>query len=85
MSEKIKSWPGTPIGEKEIKEKRILVTEWQPNLKYAWDTGAGYGRYFAELKKGKIVGTRCNQCRRFSCLPACSVSGVSELPMSGCI
>jgi len=64
MSEKVRVWPGTPLGEKDIKEKRILVTEWQPNLKYAWDTGIGYGKYFAELKKGRIMGTRCAKCRR---------------------
>ncbi len=64
MSEKIKVWPGTPLTDEDFAEKRILYTVWEPNLKYAWDTGIGYGRYFAELKKGKIIGTRCNKCRR---------------------
>jgi len=64
MSEKVKEWPGTALKEDDITEKRVLSTEWHPNLKYAWDTGIGYGRYFAELKKGRIIGTRCNKCRR---------------------
>ena len=64
MSERIKEWPGTALSDADIKEKKVLFTEWQPNLKYAWDTGIGYGRYLAELKKGRIVGTRCNKCHR---------------------
>lgn len=64
MTERIKEWPGTALSDADIKGKKVLFTEWQPNLKYAWDTGIGYGRYFAELKKGRIVGTRCNKCRR---------------------
>ena len=64
MSERTKVWPGTPLSDKDLAANKVLVTEWQPNLKYAWDAGIGYGRYFAELKNGKIVGTRCHKCRR---------------------
>jgi len=64
MSERIKSWPGTPLTDKDLAANKVLLTEWQPNLKYAWDAGIGYGRYFAELRKGRIVGTRCHKCRR---------------------
>jgi len=64
MSEKIKEWPGVALKDADIKEKKVLFTEWRPNLKYAWDTGIGYGKYFEELKNGRIVGTRCNKCRR---------------------
>ena len=64
MSEKIKELPGTPLSEKDIIEKKVLFTEWHPEFMWAWDTGIGYGRYFAELKKGRIIGTRCNKCRR---------------------
>ncbi len=64
MNEKVKVWPGTPLSEKDIIEKRVLFTEWEPNLKYAWDAGVGYGGYFAGLKEGRIVGTECAKCRR---------------------
>ena len=64
MSEKIKVWPGTSLKDQDVAEKKVFSTTWEPNLKYAWDTGIGYARYFAELKKGRIVGTRCNKCRR---------------------
>lgn len=64
MSEKIKVWPGTALSDADLAAKKVLLTEWQPNLKYAWDTGIGYGRYFAELKRGRIIGTKCHKCRR---------------------
>lgn len=64
MSEKIKTWPGTPLSDKDLAAKKVLLTEWRPNLKYAWDTGIGYARYFSELKQGRIVGTKCHRCRR---------------------
>ncbi|HEX78514.1 MAG TPA: Zn-ribbon domain-containing OB-fold protein [Dehalococcoidia bacterium] len=64
MREKIEEWPGTALKEADIAEKRVLLTEWHPNLKYAWDAGIGYGRYFAELKRGRIMGTKCHKCRR---------------------
>jgi len=64
MSKEIKEFPGIALSEKDIAEKRVLFTEWHPNLRWAWDTGVGYGRYFAELKEGRIIGTRCHKCRR---------------------
>ncbi len=69
MAENIKHWPGTPLRDADIREKKVLLTEWHPNLEYAWDSGIGYGRYFAELKQGRIIGTKCNKCHRIL-LPA---------------
>ena len=64
MNKEIKEFPGTILKAKDIKENRVFTTEWDPKLKWAWDTGVGYGRYFAELKKGSIIGTKCKKCRR---------------------
>ena len=64
MSQESKEFPGTPLSRKDIAEKKVLLTEWDPKLKWAWDAGIGYGRYLAEFKKGRIIGTRCNKCRR---------------------
>lgn len=64
MTEKISSLPGTPLEDEDIRGKKVFLTTWEPNLKYAWDAGIGYGKYFAELKKGRLVGSRCSQCRR---------------------
>jgi uncharacterized OB-fold protein len=64
MNKKDKIWPGTAIHEEDLKTNKVLFTEWKPNLKYAWDAGIGYGKYFSALKEGKIIGTKCNKCRR---------------------
>lgn len=69
MSELIKQWPGVVLREADIRERKVLWTEWHPKFEYAYDCGIGYGRYFAELKKGRIVGTKCKRCGRIL-LPA---------------
>jgi len=69
VSELIKQWPGVVLHETDIREKKVLSTEWHPKFEYAYDCGIGYGRYFAELKKGRIVGTKCKRCSRIL-LPA---------------
>jgi uncharacterized OB-fold protein len=69
MSKEIKELPGTALTDKDIAQNKVLITEWDPKLKWAWDIGAGYGRYFDELKQGRIVGTKCDKCRR-TLLPA---------------
>ncbi len=69
VSELIKKWPGVVLREADIRERKVLWTEWHPKFEYAYDCGIGYGRYFAELKKGRIVGTKCKRCGRIL-LPA---------------
>ncbi|MFQ5925216.1 MAG: Zn-ribbon domain-containing OB-fold protein [Dehalococcoidia bacterium] len=64
MTEKIKEYPGTSLRDADIREGRVLTTEWHPNLKYAWDAGVAVGRFLAELKEGRIIGTRCEKCHR---------------------
>jgi len=64
MSVNIKKFPGTPLKEADFKEKKILYNHWTPKLEYAWDAGVAIGRYLAELKKGRIIGIRCPECRR---------------------
>jgi uncharacterized OB-fold protein len=64
MTAKIKEFPGVYLRESDFREKKILFTEWDPNAQYAWDAGVAIGRYLAELKAGRLMGVRCNQCRR---------------------
>lgn len=64
MSGQMKGFGGTPLSEKDIAENRVLITEWHAQMIWAWDSGRGYGRYFAELKQGKIIGTKCKKCQR---------------------
>ncbi|MBM4444128.1 MAG: Zn-ribbon domain-containing OB-fold protein [Chloroflexi bacterium] len=64
MRNEVGELPGVPLTEKDVLHKKVLSTEWDPKLKWAWDTGIGYGRYLNELKKGRIVGSKCNKCKR---------------------
>jgi uncharacterized OB-fold protein len=64
MTEKIKKFPGVYLRESDFQEKRVIFNEWNPNAQYAWDEGVAIGRYLAELKEGRLIGVRCNKCRR---------------------
>jgi hypothetical protein len=64
MSAKIKEFLGTALSEKDFKERRILYIHSHPDIRYAWDAGVAIGRYLAELKEGRIIGTKCRKCRR---------------------
>ena len=64
MTERIKEFPGTGLRESDFREGRVVFNEWVPNCQYAWDAGVAIGRYLAELKEGRLVGVRCNRCRR---------------------
>jgi uncharacterized OB-fold protein len=42
----------------------VLTERWEPNARYAWDAGVAIGRYLEELKAGRLIGRRCDNCRR---------------------
>lgn len=54
----------TKVKLDDIKSGKVLSVHDKPNLKYAWDNGVALGRYLAELKSGRIIGKRCNSCKR---------------------
>jgi uncharacterized OB-fold protein len=54
----------TKIRLADIEKGKVLSVHDKPNLKYAWDNGIAIGRYLVELKNGKIIGKRCNSCKR---------------------
>lgn len=64
MTVNIREFPGVSLSSADFEERRVLYTEWDPRARYAWDAGVAIGRYLAELKAGRIVGTRCRHCRR---------------------
>jgi uncharacterized OB-fold protein len=64
MTVKIKEFPGIYLRESDFRENKVLYTEWNPNARYAWDTGVAIGRYLAELKEGRLISVRCNKCQR---------------------
>lgn len=64
MSANIESFPGTPLSQADFDEGKILTTHWRPKLDYGWDAGVAISRYLAELKNGRLVGIKCQGCRR---------------------
>jgi len=64
MTVNIKEFPGTPLSSADFKEGRVLTVPWTPRAEYAWDAGVAIGRYLAELKNGRLIGTRCDACGR---------------------
>jgi uncharacterized OB-fold protein len=56
--------PGTPLSDEAIAQGKVLTIEQPSGLRYAWDVGVGVGRFLEGLKEGRIIGRRCNRCRR---------------------
>lgn len=64
MSVKISRYPGKEISAKEIESGRIFAVPFRTEFRYAWATGAAMSRFLQELKNGKIIARKCNNCRR---------------------
>src|SRR3972149_4276174 len=54
----------TGLEAEDFKSKRICYVDYIPRLEYAWDSGIAIGRYLQFLKKGKLIGTYCQKCKR---------------------
>jgi uncharacterized OB-fold protein len=57
-------YPSVYLRQKDIDSGRVLTERWDPNARYAWDAGVAIGRYLEELKAGRLIGRRCDKCRR---------------------
>ena len=55
---------GTPVRSADLKKGRVFTTTYVPRIQYAWDTGQAIGRYLEELKNGRLIARRCNNCQR---------------------
>jgi uncharacterized OB-fold protein len=64
MSDKISSYPGTSLSEKDIRDGKVLSIHDQMPAEFSWDTGVAIGRYLAGLKDGVLLGSFCAHCRR---------------------
>jgi uncharacterized OB-fold protein len=64
MTANIKEFPGTPLGEKDFAEGKILFNYDELRGDFAWDTGVAIGSYLAALEEGVILGARCTTCRK---------------------
>ena len=56
--------PGTHVSTKDIVEKKITYSWWEPEVQYCWSVGPAMSRFLQELKEGKLVGRKCRKCRR---------------------
>jgi uncharacterized OB-fold protein len=56
--------PGTKILGKDIAAKTITYSWWEPEVQYAWSLGPANSRFLQELKRGRIIGRKCNHCKR---------------------
>ncbi len=60
---------GTPLKDSDIKEKKVLYTDWYVKAHYAWDCGVALSKFFEGLKEGKIYGRSCPECKRIMVPP----------------
>jgi uncharacterized OB-fold protein len=58
----MEKYPGEPLSSKDMKE--VTHEKWSPAAKYAWSCGEAMSRFLNELKKGRLIGRKCNKCRR---------------------
>jgi hypothetical protein len=60
---------GTPLSDADIRSRKVTYVEDHPDIRYSWTAGQAISRFLNELKKGKIIATRCNKCRRIMVPP----------------
>lgn len=56
--------PGTHVRGKDIRERKVTYTWWEPEAQYAFSLGPANSRFLKELKRGRIIGRTCNKCDR---------------------
>lgn len=64
MTARIKTFPGVALSEKDFAQGKVLYQMDTLKAEYAWDSGIAIGTYLAGLKRGVILGVRCNHCRK---------------------
>ncbi len=55
---------GTSLSDADIKEGKVTYVEDHPDIRYAWTAGQAISRFLNELKKGKLIATKCEKCGR---------------------
>lgn len=45
-------------------EQESTTIDGKVEVEYSWSAGVAGTRFFSELKEGRIMGTRCPECRR---------------------
>jgi len=60
---------GTALKESDLKDGKVLTTNWKPKAEYTWSAGVGIGYFLNQLKEGKLVGRICYECGRIMVPP----------------
>ena len=64
MTANLGPFPGTALSEDDFREDRVLYVHDEVDAQFAWDTGIAVGAYLAGLRRGEILGSRCEECER---------------------
>ena len=64
MSENVKFFPGREIRSGALDSGEVLVTRYAADLRYCWASGAALSRFLSELKNGRLIARKCNECKR---------------------
>lgn len=68
MAENNKAMPnetvGTHVSTKQIYNKDITYTWWEPEFQFAWALGPAMSKFLTGLKEAKIFGRTCRKCDR---------------------
>lgn len=60
----MKPFSGTSLTDHALSTGEVLTSEWHVKSDYSWDAGLAISTFLDGLKSGKILGTRCLECRR---------------------
>ncbi len=69
MSDRVSHFPGREISSSAIESGEVIMKEFAAELKYSWASGAAVSRFLNELKKGRIIARKCNNCGRIMVPP----------------
>lgn len=56
--------PGTYVSTKDIYQRNITYSWWEPEFQYAWALGPAMSKFLVGLKEGKILAKKCRKCDR---------------------
>jgi hypothetical protein len=60
----MKPFSGTSLTDHALSTGEVLTSEWHVKSEYSWDAGLAISTFLDGLKEGRILGTRCPECRR---------------------
>ena len=63
------NFAGSPVNARDLARGKIFTTSYEPKLRYRWDSGEAIGRYLEELKHGRLIARRCDDCQRIMIPP----------------